>query len=429
MRITLAIAINDLRVFLSDRGNYVTLVIMPVILSLILGLISGGEAATTLRVDIINQDNNSDASLQFLQELRAVNEALRLCPMDDGQDFAGETYTCRLDALDDWDGVALTEAQALERVRDKISAALIIIPANYGAALRDYATPIVIQYYSLEGITTGGGVLQSVQAAAQRVNGAVVAARVGLGVADTLAEAGSLAPFGDEAARLAFADNVYDAAIQSWGALPAPIDSTWSGEVQEAGMGFDQSVPGMATMFVMFTALGGLGLLLIERKQWTLQRLVVLPITRAQILGGKILARFTIGLITFAIMIAVGLVTGVNFGQPLAALLIMLSYTLCITALAFAVAPFLRSEEQAAGLTVLLSICLAALGGAWWPLEVVPQFMQIVGHISPVAWAMDGFSQLIFYDGGLTDILVDVAVLLAASMVLFGIGIRNFRYE
>jgi ABC-2 type transport system permease protein len=72
---------------------------------------------------------------------------------------------------------------------------------------------------------------------------------------------------------------------------------------------------------------------------------------------------------------------------------------------------------------------LAPLGGAWWPLEITPQFMQIIGHISPIAWAMDGFRSLIFYGGTLTDVLLPVAVLLGASLVFLVIGARYFRYE
>ena len=55
-------------------------------------------------------------------------------------------------------------------------------------------------------------------------------------------------------------------------------------------------------------------------------------------------------------------------------------------------------ETLAAGLTNLLGI---SLGGAWWSLEVVPELMRTVGHISPVAWAMDGYTSLIFENGDL----------------------------
>jgi ABC-2 type transport system permease protein len=186
----------------------------------------------------------------------------------------------------------------------------------------------------------------------------------------------------------------------------------------------------MGAMFVMFTVLTGMALLLRERRMWTLQRLVVMPVRRSEILAGKILARFSTGLLQFLIVFAVGLVVGLNLGSDLLALLVVvMAYTLCITALGFAIAPLIRTEAQAGSMVTLLSLSLAALGGAWWPLDIAPDFMQVIGYATPVAWAMNGFNQLLFYGGGLADVLLPVGVLLAATTVLFVIGVRNFQYD
>ena len=194
--------------------------------------------------------------------------------------------------------------------------------------------------------------------------------------------------------------------------------------------GFNQSVPGMGTMFVLMTVLVGMVMLVNERNNWTLQRVVMMPVSRSQILAGKILSRFLLGIITFTLLIIVGTVVGVNFGSnPLGVALIVIVYTLCVTALAFAIGPLLRTEMQVSAIANLLGIVLAAIGGAWWPLEIVPDFMRTIAHISPISWAMNSFNELIFYGGGLGDIAVNLGVLLAATVVLFGIGVMNFKYE
>ncbi|MFQ5922798.1 MAG: ABC transporter permease [Anaerolineales bacterium] len=107
----------------------------------------------------------------------------------------------------------------------------------------------------------------------------------------------------------------------------------------------------------------------------------------------------------------------------------MLSFALCITALSFALGSFVKNETQAAGLTNLLGISLAALGGAWWSLEIVTEFMRTVGHISPVAWAMDGYTSLIFENGDLRTVYASILILLVAAVVFFGFGVRRFRYD
>ena len=127
---------------------------------------------------------------------------------------------------------------------------------------------------------------------------------------------------------------------------------------------------------------------------------------------------------------AIGVVVGQSFGRdPLALILIMLAFALCVTALSFALGSFVKDETQAAGLTNLLGISLAALGGAWWSLEVVPELMRTVGHISPVAWAMDGYTSLIFENGDLGTVYPSILILLGAAAVFFVFGVRRFRYD
>ncbi len=413
------IAYTDLRVYLSDRMNLFSLTLMPIVLALILGAVfNQGGGPGRIRLDVIDQDGSA-TSAAFLVELRAANDSLRLCGVD-----AAVAEDCGLQV-----GDILTTEDSIERVHTNATSALLVIPAGFGAA-QEAITPVALPYYSLADMTTGDAALTAIEAVLQRTNGANVAAQVAAGLGDRIA--GGL--FADEAARTEFAGQAYDNAIDLWQDRAVVVEYRVAqqevDDSQPAASGFSQSVPGMATMYVLITVLGGISLMLQERKQWTLQRLAVMPVTRAQILAGKILARFTTGMIQFAILFAVGVVVGLDFGNdPVALLVIMVVYTLCVTALAFALAPIIRTEGQAGSLITMLSLVLAALGGAWWPLEMVPDFMQKLGHLSPIAWAMDSFNSLLFYGGGLAEILPNMLLLGALTVVLFVIGIRSFRVE
>ncbi len=125
--------------------------------------------------------------------------------------------------------------------------------------------------------------------------------------------------------------------------------------------------------FQLMNIFGGMAALIVERQQWTLQRLAVMPVARSTLLAGKILARFCLGL--------------------------------------------------------LLALVLASIGGAWWPTDISPKFLQIIGHVSPVAWAMDGFTALTYRGATLEDILVPLAVLLGITVLAFVIAIPRFRYQ
>jgi ABC-type multidrug transport system permease subunit len=228
---------------------------------------------------------------------------------------------------------------------------------------------------------------------------------------------------------------LYQRAASLWEEEPVKVRYTLSQQENEGGdpglqEGLGQSVPGMGSMFVMLTVFGGMTTLVVEKEQWTLQRIATMPISRSQLLGGKILARFLLGVLQFTVVFIVGILASIHFGDDLIALLlVMISYTLTITALSFAIGSRVKNAAQASGLSLLLSITLAPLGGAWWPMEVVPDLMRTIGHISPVAWAMDGFNALIFEGGTLTDVLLPILVLLILALICFGIGIWRFRYD
>ena len=409
----LQIAINDLRLFMVNRANLIGLLAIPVGMTLILGIfIPSGDGPSQIRVDLINHDSG-EVGAQFLQSLRQANSSIVLCPLDnDQEDF------CQLEG-----SPTLGSEQARERVQEGDSLALIEIPAGFSEQVRAFES-VQILYVSLESFSAPSYIRQAVEAALTRINGAVIASRIGSAVLPS--------SITDEG----YPQRVYSRAAELWDASPAGVEFVLSSSAAadpsaapDVG-GFGQSVPGMGSMFALFTVLGGMATLVGEKKQWTLQRLATMPISRAQLLGGKILSRFSLGALQYTVVFAIGIVTGINFGRDLVALiLVILAFTLTCTALSFALGSLLKNEQQAAGMTNLLGLTLAPLGGAWWPLELVPDFMRAVGHVSPVAWAMDSYTSLMFRNGDLQDVLVPLLVLACMSAVFFAVGIKRFRYE
>jgi ABC-2 type transport system permease protein len=155
-----------------------------------------------------------------------------------------------------------------------------------------------------------------------------------------------------------------------------------------------------------------------------------MPVSRAALIGGKVLARFALGLIQFLVVILVGAVLGMDFGSdPIALVSLIGAYTLAVTALSFAVGTRIQNPAQASGLALLFSLTLAPLGGAWWPIQITPPFMQTLGRLSPVAWLMDGSATLIYDGGRIADIWLPLVVLLALAVVAFLIAIPRFHYQ
>jgi ABC-2 type transport system permease protein len=412
---------QDLRVFLKQRSNLVTLLLTPAVMTVIIALVDSGafSGVAIQRLDVIDQDN-TPASTQFLASINQANPGLTLCPMDNTSNDI-----CNLGK-----STVLSESQALNRIAKSISLALLEIPSGYGAHLAAQE-PITMTLRSSSSFGASQPAQQAVQAALSQVNTASVASQIGLSVNNSL-QGKALA--GDQAQQLKSA--LYQQALKMEKAQTVTVDFTLSDNPQGQTMGehlqqgLGQSVPGMGTMFALMTIFGGMAALIVERQQGTLQRLAVMPISRSTLLAGKILARFCLGLLQFLVVFTVGALLKMNFGKdPLALLLLVILYSLSITAFAFAIGSGLKNPAQASGFGLLLTMTLSPLGGAWWPMNISPRFLQIIGHISPVAWAMDGFTSLTYHGAHLADILVPLAVLLGMTVLAFAIAIPRFRYQ
>lgn len=416
MRAIIDIALNDLRIIFKDRSVWVNLVIIPLVIAYIIGVVNsggtGGASAPRLIIDVINQDSGA-LSQQFLSDLKAANDNFVLCPADDADG------ACELG------GAAFDEALAEQRLRDQTSLALIEIPAGFSADI-DAGENVNIVYRSNEDASAPSYILQAVQAETQRLGGALIAARIGTDVADSLLD------FADDAERAAFVEAVRENAGAIWAQTPAQVEYVVSQQTPTAQTnvaGFQQSIPGIGTMYAMFIVLPAAAAIILERKTWTLQRLAVMPLSRAQILGGKLLARFATGMLEYALMFAFGLLLGVRYGDdPLAILLLAVAFTLAVTALTLALTGLLKTEAQGRGIALFLTLTLAPLGGAWWPLDIVPAWMRTAGHISPVAWVMDGFTSVVSNGGNLGTVMVPILVLLGMTVVFFAVGVRRFRF-
>lgn len=413
---TLSVTLNELRLEFLDRSIWLQLVVIPCVLIFFVGLANGGFAAAApdprVRVDLIDNDGSA-LSAQLVAALRAVNPDLVLCPLDNNAD----DY-CELK------GQPLTDELAAQRIQWPGVAALIVIPAGFGEqALSGQPVQVVYQSRGLPGQVNPA--LQALEAAVQRVGGAATAARV---AAEATADLGTDSDFQQAA---------YDYAAALLAELPPMVSYAVGGEIGrvqigggQAAAGFSQSVPGIGTMYVMSVVLVGVVGFVKERSNWTFQRLMMMPVRPTQIVAGKMLARFVMGFIMYAVAFGFGALLGTHYGSaPLALLLVMAAFTLCCTAITLLLTSVIHSEQQAGVVLNLLVLIAAPLGGAWWPLEIVPSWLAVVGHISPIAWAMDGFQAVIFYGGGVLEVLPPVAVLLAITAVIFVVAVRRFRYD
>lgn len=189
-----------------------------------------------------------------------------------------------------------------------------------------------------------------------------------------------------------------------------------------------QSAAGQLVTWGLITFLTASSLLLHEREAGTLGRLLSTPVSRTTVLMGKLLARYLLGLVQIAILVVFGwVVLGVDWGRsPTALIAVVLAFGLMGVSLGVLLATVVRNAQAASALSTFLSMVLAALGGAWWPLEITPPLYRQVAQIFPTTWAMRAFESIFLRGATFRDVLMDVGVLVAYALVFAFVGLWRF---
>jgi ABC-2 type transport system permease protein len=158
-----------------------------------------------------------------------------------------------------------------------------------------------------------------------------------------------------------------------------------------------------------------------ERKNHSLQRLFTTATSRLQVLTGHYLAILFLICCQFTVLIGFAqFVLGVNYlREPVALFMVAFTSALCIAALGLLIGVLAKTEEQAVIFSLVPMFILAGLGGAMAPLEIAGETFQAIGHLSPIAWAMDGFKNISVRGLGVQAALMPSAALFAYALFFF----------
>jgi len=210
------------------------------------------------------------------------------------------------------------------------------------------------------------------------------------------------------------------------------LDVSPSGQRQQIPSGFEQSIPGILVMFTLLVLLTSGGtMLVIERKQGLLRRLASTPITRAEVVSGKLGGRMVLAAIQVSAALMVGtFLFKMDWGPDFAMILgVLAAWAAFCASAGLLLGSISSSEGQVSGLGVLTANALAALGGCWWPIEITPGWMQMIQKLTPTGWTMDAMHKLISFQSGAASVIPQLVLLVAATVVIAGFAVKRFQYQ
>ena len=417
MRKTLALTWKDLKIFLKDRGGVVLIFVQPFMFILIIsyalsGVFSAGDHP--IHILAVNQDTGTRAAtlLDQLKDMKA---------------FSVETS---------WEGHELTLQKVERLIIDGKRTFALIFPPNFSAVLENglktrerlttkvqlIVDPNATNQIADPVLGTIQGLLDRAVYTAMMPNGVDLFTHGGDSTSTT--KSGSLRPGLEETG--------------SRGLMEQRTPAVTMERIAPTGMHvkklpdiYQQNVPGY-TVYGIFWIVNLLAVsVLREKREGTFRRLQVAPMSRMVMLIGKWMPYYLINLVQIVIMMGVSsLLFKMSLGHSVGGLVIVsLAAAATATGLGVLVAALARTEAQISGLTVLLLLTLSVLGGCFIPRFIMPEWLRIVGLVTPHAWALDAYQDLLVRGYTFWEVLPKVGVLGAFAVVFFGIGVWRFRFE
>ncbi|HLX83682.1 MAG TPA: ABC-2 transporter permease [Terriglobales bacterium] len=428
----LALVRKDLRIFFNDRKAVIIGLVVPIVLASFFGYMfggQGGDAATSKLAVLVIDEDGSDISRSLVSSLAG----------DKNLDVKPSTV----------DG-------AKEVVRKGKATAAIVIPKNFGqdagrALFTGANKPEIGLLYDpshkmelemVKGILSGA-VMQTVSkemfngsSGREMVNDSLARVEnnpeIRAGDRKVLRDLlGSVKELNE---RRAAEQTATPAQGSLSGGLTMPFETheeaLTSGN-NVAYNGYAHAFAGMGVQFILFMGMDvGIALLLL-RQTGLWQRLRAAPLSRTMLLGSRtVSAALIAGFILTAIFTFARVVFGVRvLGSFMGFVGVCIAFSLMTAAFGLMIAALGGTPEATRGFSVMATLIMVMLGGAWVPTFVFPPWLRKLTLVVPTRWAMDGLDAMTWRGFGISEALAPIAVLLMFALLFGTVAVMRFRWR
>lgn len=384
---TLTIAWRTLRSLYADKKNLMVMLLMPVVFSLVFGLLLGGTQAT---------DTTKYQVALLAAGVDGPSASLR-------QALAGHPHIILTEVTD--------EAAARQLVKSSQVAAAVLLPADFNDQVKALLAPTVKLVREAD-----SNLFMALEQELQQVFAHLTSAAI---TADLIAGE-------DETAWQA----AFDRTMTAWQSPPLQVQVRDVVQ-QQAGIAASSAIGlGFVIMFVMMGQSMAAGSILEEKGVGTWQRIVAAPVSRGQVLLGYILGYFASGWLQFLIlMLLEKLMFGASFGSGLPLVLLASLMIFCSVTAGMAIAGVVKTYQQQQAVSAIALNVTSMLGGLFFPIEMFNPAMVKLAMLTPQYWARRGFVELVLRGADWQALQLPLLVLGGFSLVFFMVGLRGVRSE
>jgi len=193
---------------------------------------------------------------------------------------------------------------------------------------------------------------------------------------------------------------------------------------------FQFVAPGIMAMVMMMSLMTGLPhAISYEREVGTLDGMLVAPVHRISVIGGKVIAQTTRGMIQGVIILALAVILfGVVINGSVALVIgLMLLSVFSFVGLGILITSFMSTEETANMVMMSFMFPMMFLSGVFFPLQQMPQFMQIIARFLPLTYAVTALRRVVVLGAGVPSIATDIVILFGFGIILLSVALVMFE--
>lgn len=416
MKVIWFIAKKDLLETVKDRTSIFFMLAMPIIFITVMGFVLsgdfGGSGPLQVTVALSNQDNGM-VGQTIVDALHTQKSSIQ---------FTLKRYS--------------TPAQVQNAVADtkgNIDAG-VVIPAGASQALLTaiaHHQPFnnLVQFYTLPGSNNAPA-----QIAQEVVNGVITSiATSAYASSATIAQVNQVCktPGNHCAQQTIDPQAIRQAVARTMASIPgsAPVQALTAGDTVKISS-FDLYVPGYAIFFALFGINAVAGTILQEKEDGTFRRLLIAPIQKYALLGGKVLAQFILTVLQMVILFVFGYVFfHIHIGNLLAVSLLIAATAFGVTGLGIALVALVKTRRQLNPVVTLVTLVSSTIGGIFFPAWLEPSWMQQIARVGLPFWAAEGMNNVMIYGKDLAFVLPDILGLIVYGLICYLIALRFFRFQ
>jgi ABC-2 type transport system permease protein len=356
------IAWKDIRHYLSDKKTLLLMLLMPVILTAILGSalkgIMNGEAQSFPETTVALSNEDTGPLGKML-----VDDVLQ------SQSFKEKIHIKK----------AASHQEAKNWVKEKEADVAVLIPAGYSQKVEEGKTG-QISIVTDETKSTRGMIVESIV-----ISFATRADAVSRTMHMVLTDLGTTQPMEMQTIAPEVMKDIERIASNP------PTEVTGGAVGKKAVTAMQYYAAAMLAMFLLFNMIQGAKSILHEQSQDTLPRLLSTPTSKLSIILGKFLGVLAFSLTQLILFIfATHFMFGVDWGnQPLQVAALGIVYGFTVSGMAIFLASLSRREQEVDTIGSMGIQVLAILGGSMVPLAIFPDAMLYISKLTPNYWALN----------------------------------------